>query len=72
MRFSRPSSRRDHSSRWRWLAPSAQDNGNLAALTDYRAVMSEIMTRRCGISTTTEIFPGFKPNDLGVLKPRST
>lgn len=58
--------------RWPGLAPSAQDNGNLAALTDYRAVMSEIMTRRCGISTTTEIFPGFKPNDLGVLKPRST
>ncbi len=55
---------------WPTLAPSALDSGDLAGRTDYRSVMSEILTRRCGLSGLGQVFPGFKAATLGFTKPR--
>ena len=56
---------------WPTLAPAALDNGDLAARTDYRSVLSEVLTRRCAVPTVTNVFPGFKPATLGFVTPRS-
>lgn len=57
---------------WPGLAPSALDSGDLAGRTDYRSVMSEILSTRCGVAGVSEVFPGFRPGRLGFTTPRST
>jgi len=56
--------------RWPGLSPSALDQGDLAATTDYRSVMAEVLTRRCGVSGTGEIFPGHRPTALNMVRAR--
>ncbi len=42
--------------------------GDLAVTTDYRDVLSEILTKRLNNPATNEIFPDYQPKMLGVLK----
>jgi uncharacterized protein (DUF1501 family) len=51
---------------WPTLAPSALIDGDLAATTDYRAVLAEILEKRCRASSANvnSIFPG-----LGTARP---
>jgi uncharacterized protein (DUF1501 family) len=46
-------------------------NGDLPGTTDYRQVLAEVFTKRCGLSSAevTGIFPGLKPEALGILSP---
>jgi uncharacterized protein (DUF1501 family) len=56
---------------WPGLAPSQlADPGDLAVTTDFRTVLSEVLTRRMGSTHLGEIFPGFAPPAyLNVCKP---
>ena len=42
--------------------------GDLAVTTDYRDVLSEILTKRLNNPATNEIFPEYQPKMLSVLK----
>ena len=45
-------------------------DGDLVVTADYRSLLTEILTRRAGVSAkgATEIFPDFKPEVLSVMK----
>ena len=51
---------------WPGLAPAALASGDLAATTDYRAVIGELLQKRCGVGSLAEVFPGVTPAALGV------
>ncbi len=55
---------------WPGLAPGALVDGDLAATTDYRAVIGEILQRRCGIGSLSDVFPGVTPASLGLATAR--
>ena len=57
--------------RWPGLAPDALDDGDLAVTTDYRHLMAEILTRRCGVRSVGPVFPGLRPVPVGILTPRT-
>jgi len=45
------------------------DGGDLAITTDYRTVLSEILTKRAGNPNIAQIFPGYThPGDVGILR----
>lgn len=48
--------------------PGLQDtlDGDLLVTTDYRSVLTEIVTRRFGV-TVGQVFPGFTPQAIGVM-----
>lgn len=48
--------------------PGLQDtlDGDLLVTTDYRSVLSEVVTRRFGVSVA-QVFPGFAPQAVGVM-----
>ena len=57
--------------RWPGLAAHQLDNGvDLAVTTDYRSVLTEVLTARLGLATgLAPIFPGFKPGkQLGLFE----
>jgi uncharacterized protein (DUF1501 family) len=42
--------------------------GDLEVTTDFRTVLTEVLTRRVGTGTLSEVFPGYAhPGDLGVV-----
>jgi uncharacterized protein (DUF1501 family) len=45
--------------------------GDLAVTTDYRDVLGEILTGRLNNPLLDEIFPGYQPKPVGVVKTRS-
>ena len=46
------------------------DHADLAITTDYRQVLSEMLTRRLGNTDIDVVFPGFVPSsDLGIFRP---
>ena len=53
---------------WPTLAPEALDDGDLAITTDYRDVLSEIITKRLNNSAVDQIFPNHVPMDLGLVE----
>ena len=53
--------------RWPSLAPRALDEGDLKGTTDYRSVLAELLVRRCGLSSLTKVFPGFRPHFRGIV-----
>jgi uncharacterized protein (DUF1501 family) len=53
--------------KWPTLAADKLDQGDLAGTTDYRSIVAEILTKNCGVSATTEIFPGYKPKPVGLV-----
>jgi hypothetical protein len=46
---------------------AAGSQTDLAVTTDYRSVLAEILSKRCGL-TTTRVFPGFSAAPLGIAK----
>jgi uncharacterized protein (DUF1501 family) len=55
---------------WPGLAPAKLDNGDLAATTDYRAVIGELLQKRCRVGALTEVFPGVAPSSFGLAVAR--
>ena len=53
--------------RWPGLAADKLVDGDLAGTTDYRSVVSEVLKGRCGVPSTTDVFPGFKPKAVGLV-----
>jgi uncharacterized protein (DUF1501 family) len=54
--------------RWPGLAPHRLVNGDLAVTSDYRAVIAEILRKRCGLGDTASVFPGVRPTSLGLVR----
>jgi uncharacterized protein (DUF1501 family) len=52
--------------RWPGLGPDQLVDGDLAGTTDYRSIVAEVLTARCGVASTTPIFPGFTPTPVGL------
>jgi uncharacterized protein (DUF1501 family) len=59
-------------SAWPGLSDAALDSGDLAVTTDYRAVLSELISRRLGGADLAQVFPGFAPGpQAGLFMPRA-
>ena len=54
--------------RWPGLAAEDLADGDLAGDTDYRLVLGEILTRRCGFGALSDVFPGLTGTPLGVTR----
>lgn len=50
----------------RWTPLTDTLDADVPVTTDYRSVLSEIVTKRFGVSTAS-VFPGFAPTHLGIL-----
>jgi uncharacterized protein (DUF1501 family) len=50
----------------RWTPLSGTDDADVLVTTDYRSVLSEVVTSRFGASTA-QVFPGFSPETVGVM-----
>ena len=57
--------------RWPGLGDDDLVDGDLAGATDYRQVLAEVLSVRCGVGTVADVFPGLTPAPLGVVRPRS-
>lgn len=55
---------------WPTLSPeSLSGPGDLAVMTDFRTVLSEVLERRLGNARVEEVFPGFaRPGSLGICR----
>jgi uncharacterized protein (DUF1501 family) len=53
---------------WPTLAPGALADGDLAVTTDYRSILAEVLTKRCGVASTSTLFPNFTPAAVGIAK----
>lgn len=53
--------------RWPGLAAANLVSGDLAVTTDYRQLIGEVLTKRCGVGSLGEVFPGVKAAPLGLL-----
>jgi uncharacterized protein (DUF1501 family) len=56
--------------RWPGLAPGDLVDGDLAATTEYRTILAEILERRCGVGGASGIFPGLGSERPGIVNPR--
>ena len=56
--------------RWPGLAPANLVDGDLAVTTDYRAVIAEILQKRCGVADVRSVFPGVTATAMGVVANR--
>jgi uncharacterized protein (DUF1501 family) len=56
---------------WPGLAPANLIAGDLAAVTDYRSVIGEILQKRCGFGDLSEVFPDVQPSSFGLAVARS-
>lgn len=56
---------------WPGLAPAKLVAGDLAATTDYRSVIGEVLQKRCGVGTLGEVFPNVTPATTGLAAARS-
>jgi uncharacterized protein (DUF1501 family) len=56
---------------WPGLSPGALVAGDLAATTDYRSVIGEVLQKRCGFGSLSEVFPGIKPSSFGLAAART-
>lgn len=55
---------------WPGLALNQLIDGDLDATTDYRLVLAEILEKRCGAASVTDIFPGIGSARPGVVNAR--
>jgi uncharacterized protein (DUF1501 family) len=55
---------------WPSLAPAALVDGDLAATTDYRAVLGELLQKRCGFGSLADVFPSVPPASFGLATAR--
>jgi uncharacterized protein (DUF1501 family) len=56
--------------RWPGLSAAALVDGDLAATTDYRAVIGELLQKRCGVGSLSDVFPGVAPGSFGLAAAR--
>jgi uncharacterized protein (DUF1501 family) len=56
--------------RWPGLASGALVDGDLAATTEYRTILAEILEKRCGAGGIGSIFPGIGSERPGVVTAR--
>ncbi|MGX6606984.1 DUF1501 domain-containing protein [Micromonosporaceae bacterium Da 78-11] len=56
--------------KWPGLAADALIAGDLAATTDYRSVIGEILQKRCGFGSLSGVFPGVTPSSFGLAAAR--
>jgi uncharacterized protein (DUF1501 family) len=56
---------------WPGLSANALVDGDLLATTDYRAVIGEILQKRCGVGALGDVFPSITPSALGMAVARS-
>ncbi|HET9518700.1 MAG TPA: DUF1501 domain-containing protein [Actinoplanes sp.] len=56
--------------RWPGLAVGDLVAGDLAVTTDYRAVIAEILRKRCNVADVGTVFPGVTPTTYGVVAAR--
>ncbi|MEU7908193.1 DUF1501 domain-containing protein [Actinoplanes sp. NPDC049118] len=56
--------------RWPGLGERHLVDGDLAVTTDYRAVIAEILRKRCGLANTRSVFPDVRTTTSGVVRPR--
>jgi uncharacterized protein (DUF1501 family) len=56
---------------WPGLSTADLVAGDLAAVTDYRSVIGEILQQRCGLGDLAEVFPGVAPTSFGLATARS-
>ena len=47
------------------------DGENLAVTTDYRTLLAELLSVRCGVGSMSTVFPGWQGTPLGLAKPQS-
>jgi uncharacterized protein (DUF1501 family) len=57
--------------RWPGLAPSKLIAGDLAATTDYRAVVGEVLQKRCRVGNLGAVFPGVTAAAYGTVTTRA-
>jgi uncharacterized protein (DUF1501 family) len=55
---------------WPGLAPAALVAGDLAATTDYRSVIGEVLQKRCGVGTLGQVFPNVTSTTSGLAMAR--
>jgi uncharacterized protein (DUF1501 family) len=55
---------------WPGLAAGKLTDGDLAVTTDYRALIGEILQKRCGVGDVGGVFPGVTPTGYGVVTAR--
>jgi uncharacterized protein (DUF1501 family) len=56
---------------WPGLSAGALVAGDLAATTDYRSVIGEILQKRCGFGTLDAVFPSVTPSSFGLAAART-
>jgi uncharacterized protein (DUF1501 family) len=56
--------------KWPGLAPGALVAGDLAVTTDYRSVIGEILQKRCGFGSLSQVFPSVTPSTFGLATAR--
>jgi uncharacterized protein (DUF1501 family) len=56
--------------RWPGLGERHLVDGDLAVTTDYRAVIAEILHKRCGMASTRAVFPNVRSTTSGVVRAR--
>jgi uncharacterized protein (DUF1501 family) len=57
---------------WPGLAPNHLVAGDLAATTDYRSVIGEVLQKRCGLGNLDSVFPGAKPSTFGLVNAQTS
>jgi uncharacterized protein (DUF1501 family) len=55
---------------WPGVSAGALVDGDLAATTDYRAVIGELLQKRCGFGDLSGVFPGVTPGSFGLATAR--
>lgn len=55
---------------WPGLSPGALVDGDLAATSDYRSVIGEVLQKRCGFGSLEGVFPGVRPTTFGLATAR--
>jgi uncharacterized protein (DUF1501 family) len=56
--------------KWPGLAPDDLLAGDLAVTTDYRAVIGELLQKRCGVGSLGTVFPSVTPSAFGLAVAR--
>ncbi|MEX2275756.1 MAG: DUF1501 domain-containing protein [Actinomycetota bacterium] len=57
---------------WPGLAANDLIDGDLNGTTDYRLVLAEILEKRCGSGTLTDVFPGIGSDRLDLVQTKPT
>lgn len=56
--------------RWPGLPAGARGDEDLSTTTDYRTIIAEVLSARCGVSNVDSVLPGTPAERLGLVTPR--